>query len=70
MQNNVDPCKPQFYYTKVGFKGGGSKLYRYVFKTSAQGRVRTWQLDQQLSIETNGYTSMGGIFWQIVFSAF
>ena len=28
-KNNVYPCKPQFYYIKVGFKG--SKLYRYVF---------------------------------------
>ena len=27
--NNVYPCKLQFYYIKVGFKG--SKLYRYVF---------------------------------------
>ena len=25
-KNNVYPCKPQFYYIKVGFKGG-SKLY-------------------------------------------
>ena len=25
-KNNVYPCKPQFYYIKVGFK-----LYRYVF---------------------------------------
>ena len=29
MKNNVYPCKPQFYYIKVGFKG--SKLYRRVF---------------------------------------
>ena len=28
-KNNVYPCKPQFYYIKMGFKG--SKLYRYVF---------------------------------------
>ena len=38
----VYPCKPQFYYIKMGFKGqgvmcggggggGGAKLYRYVF---------------------------------------
>ena len=29
-KNNVYPCKPQFYYIKVGFKmgGGGSKIYR------------------------------------------
>ena len=33
-KNNVYPCKPQFYYIKVGFKGGGgggSKFYRHVF---------------------------------------
>ena len=29
--NNVYLCKPQLYYIKVGFKGGGAKLYRYVF---------------------------------------
>ena len=28
-KNNVYPCKPQFYYIKVGFRG--SKLYRHVF---------------------------------------
>ena len=28
-KNNVYPCKPKFYYIKVGFKG--SKLYRHVF---------------------------------------
>ena len=28
-KNNVFPCKPQFYYIKVGFKE--SNLYRYVF---------------------------------------
>ena len=31
MKNNVYPCKPQFYYIKMGFKGGGSKLYRHAF---------------------------------------
>ena len=30
MKNNVYPCKPQFYFIKVGFKG--SKLYRSVFE--------------------------------------
>ena len=29
MKDNVYPCKPQFYYIKVGLRG--SKLYRYVF---------------------------------------
>ena len=28
-KNNVYPCKTQFYYIKVEFKG--SKLYRHVF---------------------------------------
>ena len=28
-KNNVYPCKHQFYYIKVGFKG--STLYRHVF---------------------------------------
>ena len=28
-KNNEYPCKPQFYYIKVGFKGG--QIYRYVF---------------------------------------
>ena len=29
-KNNVYPCKPQFYYIKLGFMGG-PKLYRHVF---------------------------------------
>ena len=28
-KNNVQPCKPQFYYIKWGLRG--AKLYRYVF---------------------------------------
>ena len=32
-KNNVCPCKPQFYYIKVGFKG--VKLYRHVFLMAA-----------------------------------
>ena len=28
-KDNVYPCKPQFYFIKVGFKG--VKLYRYIF---------------------------------------
>ena len=28
-KNNVYPCKPQFYYIKVGLTG--AKLYRHVF---------------------------------------
>ena len=30
MKNNVYPCKPQFYYIKVGFKGV-KIVSRYVF---------------------------------------
>ena len=33
-KNNVYPLKPQFYYTKVWFKG--VKLYRYVFVMQTQ----------------------------------
>ena len=29
IKNNLYPCKPQFYYIKVGLKG--SKLYRHFF---------------------------------------
>ena len=35
-KNNVYPCKPQFYYIKVGFMG--SKLYRHVFVMHAPSR--------------------------------
>ena len=33
-KNNIYPCKPQFYYIKVGFKG--VKLYWYVFVMRAR----------------------------------
>ena len=33
-KNNVYPCKPQFYYKNMGFKG--SKLYRRVFVVPRQ----------------------------------
>ena len=40
-KNNVYPCKPQFYYIKVGFKG--VKLYRYVFMMFVRyKRIRRW----------------------------
>ena len=39
-KNNVYPCKPQFYYRKVGLRG--SKLYRYVFVMSF--RLQTFTL--------------------------
>ena len=28
-KNNVYPCKPQFYYTKVGFKGGQNYIGKF-----------------------------------------
>ena len=37
MKNNVYPCKPQFYYIKVGFEE--STLYRYVFMTLHDTRL-------------------------------
>ena len=30
MKNNVYPCKPQFYYIKVGFKGGQNYIGMFV----------------------------------------
>ena len=33
-KSNVYPCKPQFYYIKVGLRG--SKLYRHVFMMSTK----------------------------------
>ena len=33
-KNNVYPCKPEFYYIKVGFEG--VKLYRHVFVMSGR----------------------------------
>ena len=29
-KNNVYPCKPQFYYIEVGFKGGGGGGQNYI----------------------------------------
>ena len=54
-KNNVYPCKPQFNYTKVAFKGG-SKLYRRVFVmkissvSSAEYAHKVVMLNQQLSV--------------------
>ena len=31
-KNTVYPCKPQFYYIKVGFTEGQNLIYRYVFR--------------------------------------
>ena len=41
MKNNVYPCKPQFYYIKVGFKG-------YVFVMEAEDCGATRDLKEKL----------------------
>ena len=35
-KSNVYPCRPKFYYIKMGFKG--SKLYKHVFVMFARAR--------------------------------
>ena len=35
-KNNVDPCKPQFYYIKVGFNGGQNYISMFSWWTDAQ----------------------------------
>ena len=46
MKTNVYPCKPQFYYIKVGLRG--SKLYRHVFvmifKVIIMGQIITKEI--------------------------
>ena len=57
-KNNVYPCKPQFYYIKVGLRG--SELYRYVFvmmfqlcisvfPASKGGKVNTCFIDLKMN---------------------
>ena len=36
-QNNVNPCKPQFYYLKLG--GRGSKLHWHVSRMDIRTRI-------------------------------
>ena len=45
---NVYPCIPQFYYIKVGFKGGGWKLYRPVFVMIALMYRLIWAFDVRI----------------------
>ena len=47
-KNNVYPCKPQFYYTKVGFKG--SNLYGYVFVMYALRIPLNWCKNIELEL--------------------
>ena len=59
-KNNVYPCKPQFYYIKVEFKG--SKLYRHVFvmQNLQEDPAGTWPLYNvswnHSSLQTISYT--------------
>ena len=48
-KNNVYPCKPQFYYIKVGLRG--SKLYRHVFVMSSLSSLMT----NSLSVVTRAF---------------
>ena len=59
-KNNVYPCKPQFYYIKVGFKG--STLYRHVFvmihTVPSQANENRWSVLQLESDQSNVYSSL------------
>ena len=48
-ENNVYPCKPLFYYTKVGFKG--SKFYRHVFMIFSLQKLGTLYMSQYSTID-------------------
>ena len=54
-KNNVYPCKPEFYYIKVGLRG--SKLYWYVFVMIPQYKSVEWLSSQKilLSIKIAGW---------------
>ena len=52
-KNNVYPCKPQFYYIKVGFKGGQNFI----------GMFSWWKLNLLLSLKAP-YSSKIDIFIQ------
>ena len=56
-KNNVNPCKPQFYCIKVGFKG--SKLYRYVFMMTT---IFLWEGVNVDSVQKGMYFTFENIF--------
>ena len=51
MKNNVHPCKPQFYYIKVGFKG--IKIIKACFRdcTGCCGSNVTWYFERTIEYE-------------------
>ena len=62
-KNNVYPCKPQFYYIKVGFEGG-SKLYRHVFMMYSKIsllRQPTYMWDGLI----NGYKTVNSLYLKV-----
>ena len=61
-KNNVYPCKPQFYYIKVGLRG--SKLYRHVFVMVhavlmhiSDLRIQRWVLKSFIVLTATAQTS-------------
>ena len=66
-KNNVYPCKPQFYYIKVGFKG--STLYRRVFvmnknvydRLNSLSLSKSWQM-LTILIYTLMLSTLGELF--------
>ena len=50
-KNNVYPCKAQFYYIKVGFRG--SLLYKHVFVMASQGPSKQLQFLRSHSFKLN-----------------
>ena len=60
-KNNINPCKPQFYYIKVGLKG--VKIIRHVFMMGQKDR----SIFSQYCYKGNGYTFGGGYSVKIVF---
>ena len=67
-KNNVYPCKPQFNYVKVGFKG--SKLYRHVFVmviSTQQSHYADFTVSLQLDMTISPYY-LGHFWWIIKYS--
>ena len=65
---NVYPCKPQFYYIKVGFKG--SKLYRHVFvmvtdSVRRQGGSRSDCANMQIDLSLCWTPMQKGLFFHV-----
>ena len=57
-KNNVYPCKPQFYYIKVGLRG--SKLYRHGFEMLIIIIFNVWQKTAKSTIRLHWCVSWFG----------